>query len=137
MAGAPSIEIPEPELQFTYVRSSGSGGQNVNKVSSKAVLRWNLTLSRALLPEVKDRFRERYASRLTSAGDLLITSERHRDQARNAEDCIEKLRTMIAAAQVAPTERRATRPTYGSKMRTLKAKKARSEVKKSRSSRWD
>lgn len=132
-----SVALPPDELSFTYVRSSGAGGQNVNKVSSKAVLRWNIHTSRALAPDVKERFLARHASRLTASGDLLITSERHRDQARNADDCVEKLQAMIAAVLVAPTQRRATRPTFGSKMRTLRAKKARSETKKNRRSGWD
>jgi ribosome-associated protein len=101
------------------------------------VLRWNVHTSRALAPDVKERFLARHASRLTASGDLLITSERHRDQARNADDCVEKLQAMIAAVLVAPTQRRATRPTFGSKMRTLRAKKARSETKKNRRSGWD
>ncbi len=129
--------LPPDELHFTYVRSSGAGGQNVNKVSSKAVLRWRPSASQALKPDVKARFVERYAARLTGDGDLLITSERTRDQGRNADDCVEKLRAMIATVLVAPVARRATRPTFGSKMRTLRDKKARSETKKGRRSGWD
>lgn len=136
---APAVapELPADELHFTFVRSGGPGGQNVNKVSSKAQLRWRPSTSRALPADVKARFLDRYAARLTTDGDLLIVSERTRDQARNADDCVAKLQALIATVLVAPTVRRATRPTHGSKMRTLKAKKARSETKKNRSGGWD
>ena len=130
-------EVPDDELHYTYVRSSGAGGQNVNKVSSKAVLRWRPAASQALSAAVKERFVARYASRLTGDGDLLITSELTRDQGRNADDCLAKLRALIATVLVAPVERRATRPTFGSKKRTERAQKARSEIKKSRRSGWD
>ena len=130
-------ELPPDELHFTYVRSSGAGGQNVNKVSSKAVLRWRPSASQALPAAVKERFAQRYAGRLTGDGDLLITSELTRDQGRNADDCVVKLRAMIATVLVAPVERRATKPTFGSKKRTERAKKARSETKKNRRAGWD
>src|SRR6478672_8286326 len=102
------IQIPDAELQFTYVRSSGPGGQNVNKVSSKAVLRWRVITSAALPPEVRSRFLARYKSRLTTEGDLLISSQRYRDQGRNIEDAREKLREMILAVAVPPKRRRPT-----------------------------
>lgn len=124
--------IPQDELIFTYARSSGAGGQNVNKVNSKAVLRWNLGSSRALPDDVKNRFLHRYGNRLTADGELVVMSDRFRDQGRNAADCLEKLREMIASVATPPKKRKATRPTFGSKIRRLKSKRENSEKKQSR-----
>src|SRR3954469_17607954 len=86
-----NIAIPDEELHFTFVRSSGPGGQNVNKVNSKAILRWNPATSG--LPEaVRQRFLARYRARLTVTGDMIVTSQRYREQGRNLLDCREKLR---------------------------------------------
>ncbi len=128
----PTIDLPQDELEFSYVRSSGAGGQNVNKVNSKAVLRWHPVTSRVLPEAVRDRFLQRYASRLTSDGALLITSDRHRDQGRNAADCIDKLRAMIATVWLAPKPRRPTRPTSASKERRLQHKRERADTKRGR-----
>jgi ribosome-associated protein len=126
------IQIPDAELQFTYVRSSGPGGQNVNKVSSKAVLRWRVITSAALPPEVRARFLARFKSRLTTEGDLLISSQRYRDQGRNIEDAREKLREMILAVAVPPKRRRPTKPTRSSVAKRIESKQARSKTKKMR-----
>lgn len=131
------FSIPREELNFTYARSSGSGGQNVNKVNSKAVLRWNARETLALPSDVKHRFLARFGSKLTADGELLITSERHRDQGRNASDCIEKLHEMIQSVAVAPKKRKATKPTFGSKQRRLKSKKEHSEKKQNRRLKLD
>lgn len=133
----PSIKIPEDELQFTFVRSSGAGGQNVNKVSSKAVLRWNARASRILTGGMRERFMQKFGSKLTVEGDILITSDRYRDQGRNAADCMAKLREMIAAIAKPPKKRIPTKPTLGSKLRRLKAKRAHSEKKRDRRYRGD
>ena len=90
------IVIPDEELGFSFARSSGPGGQNVNKVNSKATLRWNPTISAALPDDVRTRFLARYASRLTNEGEILITSQESRDQPKNIAICLEKLRAMIA-----------------------------------------
>jgi len=135
--GRHRIQLPQEELHFTFARSSGAGGQNVNKVNSKAVLRWNAVSSRALHGGARDRFMARYGNRLTAEGDLVIMSDRHRDQGKNVSDCMEKLREMLASIATPPKERRATKPTFGSKMRRLKAKKAHSEKKQSRRLRDD
>ena len=127
------IPIPQDELQFTYARSSGAGGQNVNKVNSKAVLRWNPVTSRALTEAVRARFLASFASKLTVDGELVLMSDRHRDQGRNAADCIEKLKEMISSVWRAPKKRKATKPTFGSKQRRLKSKKVRSDTKQGRS----
>ena len=89
------ITIPDAEIDLTFVRSSGPGGQNVNKVSSKAVLRWHFATSAALPADVRARFVTRYGKRLTTEGDLLLTSQRYRDQGRNVDDVHDKLREMI------------------------------------------
>ena len=126
------IIIPDEELGFSFARSSGPGGQNVNKVNSKATLRWNPTTSAALPDDVRARFLARYASRLTNDGEILITSQESRDQPKNIAICLEKLRAMIASVLTAPKKRRPTKPTKGSKQRRLTAKKQRSEVKAGR-----
>jgi ribosome-associated protein len=132
-----ALALAQDELQFTYARSSGAGGQNVNKVSSKAILRWNPGSSRALSPGMRERFFARFASKLTNEGELLITSDRHRDQGRNAADCIEKLKEMIASIATPPKKRKATKPTFGSKVRRLNTKRAQSEKKQGRRDRGD
>lgn len=126
------IDLPKEELNFTYARSSGAGGQNVNKVNSKAVLRWNPTTSRVLREDQRERFLAKFGTRLTSEGELILMSDRHRDQGRNAADCLDKLREMIASIARPPKARKATKPTYGSKVRRLKAKKEHSEKKQNR-----
>ena len=131
------LSLPQDELTFTYARSSGAGGQNVNKVSSKAVLRWNPATSRALSPGMRDRFYARFGSRLTNDGEQIVMSDRHRDQGRNAADCIEKLKEMIAQIATPPKKRKATKPTFGSKVRRLNSKRAQSEKKQGRRDRGD
>jgi ribosome-associated protein len=126
------IQIPDEELSFTYARSGGPGGQNVNKVSSKAVLRWNLAASPSVPAEVKARLAALQRRRTTTEGELVLTGQRYRDQERNREDCLEKLREMILHAAAVPKARRATRPTKGSKTRRLAAKRQNAEVKAGR-----
>jgi ribosome-associated protein len=126
------IRIPDGELAFTYVRSSGPGGQNVNKVSSKAVLRWSPMASAGLPEAVRERFVLKFATRLTSAGELIISSQRFRDQQRNADDCLEKLRQMLLSAARKPVPRRPTKPTRGSQRRRLEAKRVHSRKKRHR-----
>ena len=109
------IRIPEDEFEFTYARSSGPGGQNVNKVNSKALLRWPVTVSPSLPEEVRGRFIQRYRSRLTEAGEILISSQRYRDQGRNVDDCLDKLREMILAVATRPKTRKATKPSRASR----------------------
>jgi ribosome-associated protein len=118
----PGVEIEESELEFSFVRSSGPGGQNVNKVNSKAVLRWNLAASPSLRAETRARLLERLGTRLTRAGELLVASDRWRDQPRNREDCVERLRALVTAALHVDRTRRATRPTRGSQRRRVAGK---------------
>jgi ribosome-associated protein len=128
----PPIQFPQEELVFTYARSSGAGGQNVNKVNSKAVLRWSPRASRVLSFEMLERFLKKFGGRLTAEGDLIIMSDRFRDQGRNAADCLEKLREMIESVRFAPKKRKPTKPTFGSKQRRLREKKAHGEKKQNR-----
>ena len=131
----PGISIPDSEFQFTFVRSSGPGGQNVNKVSSKAVMRWQAAGSPSLIGGVRHRFLSRYASRLTTDGDLVISSQRYRDQAKNRDDCLEKLCAMIEAVAIAPKRRRKTKPSRASVERRLSQKRQRSGQKQQRRQR--
>ena len=106
-----TIVIPDRELKFTFSRASGPGGQNVNKVSSKATLHFHAAASPSLPPAVKERLLAKYQSRLTTAGEFVIISQEHRDQPQNIESCRAKLRDMILSVAKAPKKRRATRPT--------------------------
>jgi len=126
------IIIPAEELRFTFARSSGPGGQNVNKLNTKARLRWDLTTTTALPSAVLARLRQRFGSRINDAGEFVISSERYREQARNARDCLEKLQAMLQSVAVAPKPRRKTRPTRGSIEARLKAKQRQSQRKKQR-----
>lgn len=126
------IRIPLEEFEFSYARSSGPGGQNVNKVNSKATLRWSARQSVSLPPDVRERFLIRFGSRLTNEGDLLITSQRYRDQGRNVDDCLEKLREMLLAVAVAPKKRRPTKPSRAAKERRLESKQQQSRKKERR-----
>jgi ribosome-associated protein len=126
------IRIPDEEFSWTFVRAGGPGGQNVNKVASKAVLRWNVAASPSLPDDIKGRLQQQQRRRITGDGDLLLTSQRYRDQERNRLDCLEKLREMLRAAAATPKARRKTKPSRGSKERRLKAKKRRSALKASR-----
>jgi ribosome-associated protein len=129
---SPLISIPTAELQFTFVRSSGPGGQNVNKLNTKALLRWRVRDSSSLPGDVRHRFLARYARRLTAAGEIIISSERHRSQAQNQRDCLEKLRALIMAVAVPPKRRKATRPTKASKVRRRADKQTHSQKKQHR-----
>ena len=86
-----STEPPVAELRFSFARSGGPGGQNVNKVESKAVLRWDVARSRAVSGAVRARFAERFRHRITTEGELVLASQRYRDRERNVADCVEKL----------------------------------------------
>ncbi len=126
------FQIPLSEIEFTYVRSSGPGGQNVNKVNSKAVARWGLVASPSVTEVQRARLLLRLGSRLTCEGELLLASDRFRHQGRNRADCIEKLARLIAEAVEEPKERRATTPTRSSQRRRRESKVRSSEKKRLR-----
>jgi ribosome-associated protein len=128
----PHLRIPLDEFTFTFARSGGPGGQNVNKVNSKAVLRWRVLESPSLDERVRARFVEQNRHRITEAGDFLLTSQRFRDQPKNIDDCREKLRELLARAATPPKRRKPTKPTAGSRRRRLSDKRSRSATKELR-----
>ena len=126
------IRIPLDEFEWSFARSGGPGGQNVNKVASKAVLRWDFERSPSVPDEVKARFRERFPTRLTTEGEVVLASELTRDQGRNREDCLTKLAELLRAVARPPKVRRPTKPTKGSQRRRVEAKRRQSARKAGR-----
>ena len=126
------LTIPAGELGLAFARSGGSGGQNVNKVSSKVELRWNLTSSTALSDDDRQWLQQQLANRLTQDGDLIVVSQLTRDQIKNRDDAASKLALIVRTALERPKTRRATRPTRASKRRRVDAKKHRGEIKRNR-----
>ncbi len=126
------VVIPARDLSWTAARASGPGGQNVNKVSSKVALTFDLTGTAALDAATKARLAAAYPSYIDSRGTLTVTSQATRDQSRNLEDAREKLREMIARALVVPKRRKKTRPSRGAQARRLESKHKHSEKKRER-----
>src|SRR5882757_1533960 len=96
------LRIPDEEFAWSFVRSGGPGGQNVNKVASKAVLRWDLAASPSISDDVKERFRTANPSRVTTEGEVVISSERTRSQPMNKQDCLDILAALLLAATKVP-----------------------------------
>jgi ribosome-associated protein len=132
LAVTPGINIPFGEFEFTFARSGGPGGQNVNKVNSKAVLRWKIMSSAAVPADVRARFCHKFPSRITLEGEVVISSQKHRDQSANVEDCCEKLRQLLLAVAHRPVVRIETRPTLASKRRRVEGKRQVSQKKDGR-----
>jgi ribosome-associated protein len=127
-----NLQIPESEFHWTFVRSSGPGGQNVNKVASRAVLRWDLATNTSLPEDMKTRLRMQQRRRMTTEGELILSSQRFRDQKRNIEDCLEKVRALVLQAATPPKARKRTKPSRASRRVRLEEKRRRSTVKKRR-----
>lgn len=127
-----NIAVPRRELVLSFARSSGPGGQNVNRVASKVTLRWDVVHTRSLPEDVRERFLRRFARRISASGELVLSSQRHREQARNVEDCVGKLRAMLAAVELAPRRRTKTRPTRASIERRLAGKREQGRRKRER-----
>jgi ribosome-associated protein len=126
------IAIPASELHFSFVRSSGPGGQNVNKVNTKAQLRWSVARSGSLPEDVRARILGRWARRINDRGELVLASQRYRDQARNIDDCLAKLRAIVAAAATPPKRRKKTVPPRSASEDRLRAKRATADKKRRR-----
>lgn len=126
------IVIPFSELSFSYARSGGAGGQNVNKVNSKVIMNWDLRHSPSLPWDVILRFRDRFRNFVNEEGIVQITSEKERSQKANVDDCIRKLHEMIEKVAVPPKPRKKTKPTKSSVKKRLDSKKLQSVKKESR-----
>ncbi|MFO0978824.1 MAG: alternative ribosome rescue aminoacyl-tRNA hydrolase ArfB [Planctomycetaceae bacterium] len=128
----PTIQIPDSEFTFTFTRSSGPGGQNVNKVNSRAVLVWDVTHSPSIPEDVRERFLARYSRRISKDGTLQVTSQRYRDQGRNVEDCRLKVSELVESVRLPPVQRKETKPSRGANQRRLVEKRVRSDRKQNR-----
>jgi ribosome-associated protein len=139
VAVTPTLEIPDAELELSFVRGSGPGGQNVNKVATTAQLRFDLAGSRVLAAEVKARLRLLAGRRVTAEGALLIIARNHRTQEGNRREAEGRLAELVQRALVAPKSRRATRPTRASRERRMDDKGRRQSTKRlrTRPARWD
>lgn len=130
--------VPFAELIFQYARSSGPGGQNVNKVNSKCLLKWDVVNSSSISDEVRARFLACFKNRISVDGVLVLSSDQFRDQKRNQADCIEKLEAMLAEVAKPPKKRRKTKPTYSSRKKNQESKRRHSDKKRQRNQGgWD
>ena len=134
----PAVVIPDTELSFAFVRASGPGGQNVNKVSSAVQLRFDMRGSTALSDAVKGRLRALAGRRVTDDGAILIIARNQRSQDHNRREALERLADLIQRALVVPKTRKATKPTRASRERRLESKGRQQQAKQRRSKvRWD
>jgi ribosome-associated protein len=131
----PSLSIPDSELSIDFIRASGPGGQNVNKVATAAQLRFDVRNSPSLTEEVKARLVRLAGSRITQDGILVIEAKRYRTQEQNRADAMLRLEALIQKALVRPKKRRPTRPTLASQARRVETKKKRGNVKRLRQTR--
>ncbi|WP_374308302.1 alternative ribosome rescue aminoacyl-tRNA hydrolase ArfB [Dongia sp.] len=131
------IHLDEREIKESFIRASGPGGQNVNKVSSAVELRFDARNSPSLPEGVRERLMKLAGRRLTLSGEIVITAQSHRSQEMNRADALEKLVELIRAATVVPKARRKTKPTKASKEKRMDSKAKRGSVKKLRQGRLD
>ncbi len=132
-----NLEIPEREIRFTFSRSSGPGGQNVNKVSTRATLRFDVNGSRSLTEEQKAMVRRKLASRISRNGVLMVSADSHRTQKANRYAALKRFSELIAWALKKRIPRKRTRVSRAARERRLRKKKHRSMIKKARSKRFD
>lgn len=136
------FRVPRSEITLAFSRSSGAGGQNVNKVNSKAEVRWDIASSNSVPQDVLGRFLSRYRNRLDGEGLVLVTSERHRDRERNVEDAVEKIEEWVMSVWEKPKPRIKTKPSKGAKRRRVTEKRHEGDKKKVRTEKisvddWD
>ena len=132
----PSLQIDERELQIDFVRASGPGGQNVNKVATAAQLRFDVNAS-SLQEDVRRRLIRLAGNRVTTEGVLLIEARRFRTQEQNREDAVQRFVELVRKALIPPKPRKQTRPTAASKAKRIKAKKLRGDTKRLRTKSFD
>lgn len=123
------FKIPFDEMEFSYVRSRGPGGQNVNRTNSAAILRWNLFKSSIFDEIKKERLAQKLKTRLTESGEIIIRSDIHRDQDQNRSECIRKLHEILSKALFVPKKRVATKPSKSSKIKRMDSKKRDAQIK--------
>ena len=134
----PDVSIPDEEFEWKFIRSSGPGGQNVNKVASAVQLRFLLPLNTSLPTTAKNRLRRMAGQKLIDDGSILISARSERSQEQNRRDALERLAELIRAALIEPKIRKKTRPTLGSKERRIESKKRRGTTKQGRGARsWE
>lgn len=134
----PNLVIPDSDLSFAFVKASGPGGQNVNKVSSAVQLRFDMAGTTVLSDAVKSRLRGLAGRRLTDDGAILIIARNQRSQDHNRREALERLADLISRALIAPKARKATKPTRASRERRLEGKSKQQQTKRARSRvRWD
>jgi ribosome-associated protein len=133
----PEIVIGDDELEWKFIRASGPGGQNVNKVSSAVQLRFHLPFNSSIPVAARNRLRQIAGQKLLDDGTLLFSARNERSQEQNRRAALERLAALIRAALIEPKIRRKTKPTQGSKERRIESKKHRGATKQGRSGRWE